>query len=900
MIKCFSRWGVPFLLIFSVVVILFACSTEKNTFINRLYHGTTARYNGLFNANELVRIGLEDYRANYRENYHEILPIDLYPNEEDVQDFYPIVDTAIAKCEKVISKHSMPTASKPSQKKTEHANWVDQNWVMIGKANFIRRDYQKAFDNFEYIRKFYVDRPSTYTGELWMAKTQIEMGEITEAGRTLQKLEQRYLNAKEEEKESKSKSKSKIIRKKKSSKKDKDDKAPKLPKHFSFELAKTKARIALEKNNNEEAIKQLKIALKDARKREDKARLNFILGQLLQEKNDPKAREYYTQSIKKNAPFEMSFHAQINRAVVSDLDDDEMIEELADMAKEQKYMEFRDQIYYAMAKVELGRNDVPQAKHYLSRSVFYSLNDPRQKGVSYEKLGDISFEERNYVFAQKYYDSSAQVIPESYFNYETIKNKANNLAKLVDNIDLIAYEDSVQRIANMDEKSRDKFLKDVIKQLKKEEQERKEREARRAQEMRDLQASYDKANAGSGNKWYFSNQKAMNEGLEEFRRVWGQRENEDNWRYTNIPAGSTMEEEVEDTIPEDSLSAENESDEVAIEDLTPEMLLEDIPLTDSAMSASNERLLEALYSSGMIYKEQLNEKKMGADQFQRVVDHGVENKHNVLSAFQLYKIYEKSNASKANTSKTYILENYPDSDYAKYLSDPDYFIKKKERDALALKEYLRSVERYERGLFYPIIVKADDVIDNEPENVFRKEYYLLKAMAMGQINADKTSLIPVLEEAIKEYPETEVAERAQEMLDLINEGVPPFKPFDFTSTEMYSFSSKDKFFVLIYLKPEDSQNKSQQDISNFNREFFSRDRLNTSPQILNSSQSFIQVKEFESTKEAKEYLRDFKKTKKHLGEMRNNEIIFISPDNFKTLMKEKALEEYEKFFQDNY
>lgn len=881
----------------SVISIFMACSTEKNTFINRVYHGTTARYNGLFNARELVRQGLENYRENYREDYHQILPIELLPNEEDVIDFYPIVDTAISKCKKVISKHSMPTASKPSRKKTEHANWVDQNWIMIGKANYIRRDYQQAFKNFEYIRKFYTDRPSTYTGQLWMAKTQIKLGEITEAGRTIQKLEQRYANAKADEKEKKSTSK--IIRNKRPSKNDDEDKSPELPKHFDFEMAKTKAQLALEKDNKEEAIKQLKIALKKARKKEDKARLNFIIGQLLQEQNDPSARKYYTQSIKKNAPFEMNFHAQINRAVVSDLDDDEMIKELNKMAKEQRYLEFRDQIYYAMAKVELGRNDIAQAKSYLSRSVFYSLDNPRQKGVSYEKLGDLSFNEKNYVFAQKYYDSSSQVIPDTYINAETIRSKADNLSKLVDNIDLIAFEDSVQKIAMMDEKSREKFLKDVVKQLKKEEELKKQREAERAAQMRELQQSYAQQNASRGNKWYFSNPKAMQEGLEEFRKVWGQRENEDNWRYSNIPAELTFEEdEFNDSIPEDTLSTE--SDETPIEELTPEDLMADIPLTDSAMAASNERLLEALYNSGMIYKEQLNEKEMGARQFQRVVDHDMENKHNVLSAFQLYKIYEKSNSSKANANKEYILNNYPNSDYANYLRDPEYFIKKKERDALALKEYLRSVERYERGLFYPIIVKADDVISSESKNIFRKEYFLLKAMAMGHLNADKTSLIPVLEQAIEEYPETEVATRAQEMIDLIKDGVPPFKPFDFTSSEMYDLGSSDKYFVLVYLKDDIDQNKSLRNISNFNREFFSRSRLNSSAKIFDKSLTFAQVSEFESIQKAKDYIRDYKKTRKHLGELRNNEIIFISSKNFQTLMKQKELEEYEKFFADNY
>src|SRR5690554_3343175 len=97
----------------TLLLVIGSCSTEKNTFINRAYHSTTARFNGLFNARELVRVGLDNYRYNAREDFSQILPIELFPNEEDVVEFYPIVDTAIAKCQNVISLHSMPTASRP-------------------------------------------------------------------------------------------------------------------------------------------------------------------------------------------------------------------------------------------------------------------------------------------------------------------------------------------------------------------------------------------------------------------------------------------------------------------------------------------------------------------------------------------------------------------------------------------------------------------------------------------------------------------------------------------------------------------------------------------------------------------------------------------------------------------
>ena len=873
-----------------LTLIVVACSTEKNTFINRTYHSTTAKFNGYWNANELLRVGLRDYRRNYKEDFFAILPLDLLPTEENVVDMYPVLDTAISKCKTVISKHSMPTASKPAKKKTEYAKWIDQNWILIGKANFYRRDYQKALDNFEFVRKFYTNRPSMYEGMLWKAKCQIELGDLAEAQRTLQILDKNfdnYLSEKKEKNTSKSKKK----------KKKEDDGPPAFPKHLHAEIAKTKAHLALINNETDKAINYLQEAVKKSKIKEEKARLNFIIGQLLQLKNDESARQYYSKTIKLNAPFEMSFHAKINRATVGGASADEIIHDLKKMAKEQKYLEYRDQIYYAMADVELSRNDVALGKTYLTKSAFFSLNNPRQKGVSYERLGDIAFKERNYVNAQRYFDSSAQVIPDDYVNAELIRNKANNLSQLVENIDIVTYEDSVQRIAQLSEKDRDKYLKDLVKQLQEEDRLRKEKEAQRAEEMRKLQQQLAIQNQGTGNKWYWNNPKNVEQGFTEFRNIWGQREDENDWRRSNKAPSIDFTELAEGDSLVDSLPQRTKT---AIEELTPEILLADIPLTDSAMNVSNERLLAALYTSGIIYKDQLNELEFGAKQFQRVVDINVENKHDVLSAFQLYKINE-GNPGRSSVYKDYIITNYPDSDYANYLRDPDYFVKKKEIEALALDDYLKSVERYESGLYYPVILKASNVINGEPDNKYRGQYFILKAMAMGRVNPDKTTLLPTLNQAVLEFPDTQIAEKAKELISFIEKGVPLFEDFSvIENSDLYKYSSKDKLFVLIFLEEKDDSRSAQTKISDFNREFFSRSRLKTGAQMLSPAESMVVIREFDNANDAREYVKSFERTKKHVDDYKSRKIMFISSENFKVFMKEKDIEVYEKFFYDNY
>ena len=164
------------------------------------------------------------------------------------------------------------------------------------------------------------------------------------------------------------------------------------------------------------------------------------------------------------------------------------------------------------------------------------------------------------------------------------------------------FEDSVQRIAQLSDEDRIKFIENVIKQKKADEANRKKREAERLRELQQNQNNF-ADNGGNGSKWYFNNAKTRGDGFDEFRKLWGTRENEDNWRRTDKTALFTITEDVEDSL----VIEDNNVVEVIEDTLSVELLLKNIPLTDSSLIASNGRLLEALYNAGIIYKEQLNE-----------------------------------------------------------------------------------------------------------------------------------------------------------------------------------------------------------------------------------------------------------------------------------------------------
>ena len=878
--------------IFFISIVVFsvlACSTEKNTTLSRGYHGMTARYNGYFNANELIRLGILNYRTNLKEDYYSILPIDPVPNEKEVIGMYSAIDTAIVKCTKVIQNHSMPSNDRPSKKKEEHNPWIDENWMTIGIASYYRRDYDGAMKNFQFITKFYKNDPTLYKASLWMAKTNIAIGNYSEALFNLESLDK----AIEEEAIRKEENKGKFLKKKEKVKK--EDKIAKFPKKIRFDLEKTKADLALKKNNKEDAIKYLEASLEFAKKQIDKARIHFILGQLYESTNQgPKAKEHFSRVLKYNAPYDMIFTAKIKRAFMGG--DDKLQKELMKMLRDVKNSEFKDQIYYALADMELQKGNKAKAKEYLTSSAFYSTTNTRQKGMAYEKLGNLSFSERNYVVAQKYYDSCAHVINDQYPNAVGVKSKADNLSNLVKAVETAEFEDSVQKIAQLSSSDREKFVEDVIKKIKKDEEHRKKMEAERLRELQE-NLSATAQNDASGGKWYFNNPKTRADGFNEFKKLWGVRVNEDNWRRSekpNLAAFKNEEEDSTNTAKKDTVS------KIVVDTLTVEYLMANIPLTDSAIAASNARLLAALYDAGIIYKDQLMENAMAVKQFNAVLNRKLESNYNLLSAYQLYRMYNESDKALASVQKDYILNMYPNSDYANYLRDPEYFIKKKERDAIAEQEYITILERYNRGLYAPVIAKANLVIETEKDNAYRAKYLLLKAMSIGQTTENKQELLPILEQIVKEYPKTSEEARANELISIIKNGISVNEAVDFTKNSLYKYDDKAIHWVLIFLEPDVPSNTEKTKVSNFNREFFSRDPLKVSSKIYTDNQSVILVEEFETDLKAIEYIRVFQNTKKHLLDLQKAKIVVITKDNLKTLFETKNLQEYENFVLEYY
>jgi len=199
-----------------------------------------------------------------------------------------------------------------------------------------------------------------------------------------------------------------------------------------------------------------------------------------------------------------------------------------------------------------------------------------------------------------------------------------------------------------------------------------------------------------------------------------------------------------------------------------------------------------------------------------------------------------------------------------------------------------------------VISKADDVIANEKDNQVRSKYMLLKAMSLGQTTSNKQELLPLLNQVVEEYPETPEEARAKEMIGINQNGYSENIEADFTNKSPYTYNDEVPQWVIIFLDKSEGVSTAKTKVSDFNKEFFSRDKLKVSSKLFGEDKSVLLIQEFPTDLKAKEYVRIYKATRKHLLDLQNAKIVVITQENMKILFERKDVKEYEDFFDEFY
>ncbi len=840
--------------------------------MTRNYHALTAHYNGYYNAKIKVADGAQKLADSDKDDYNKILHVFKYGDVAKAKAIFPQMDDAIKRCTKEISDNSILIRGK------EYCKWIDDNWLLIGKAYFYKHDFFTASETFQYIATNYPKSELKDEALLWLAKSYLELTKVSDAENTFDFLRnERH-----------------------------------MPKKIKGDFEAAQGDFYLQTKSYTKAVEHLEKAVIFARKRDERSRWSFILAQLYQKEQGDNAKAFktYTQVIKLNPPYEMAFNANMARARcfnITGKNVDAVKAQLTKMAKDEKNKDYLDQIYYALATIALKEADTTAAVGYLNKSVKTSTTNNNQKATSYLDLAKITFAKRDYKNAQAYYDSTITVLPTDYPDYDVVLSVRNSLTKLIKNLNIIAFEDSVQKVGKLSKKEQEKYVDDLIQKEKNELERLKQEKLQQSQIFKDNRTNTQEQTVTGS--WYFYNPSTISFGYTEFLKKWGNRKIEDNWRRSDKETTlSDNLESIDDGGGGGGKKDESKTDSAKWADKR-KKYLENIPSDDAALTKSMSKIVDAYYNIAMIYKEQLNDGPKAAATFETLLKRFPDNKYKLQCYYHLYRTYLAMNdTDKANYYKDILLKDYPNSDYAELIKNPNQPLPSTAK-AKALKEFYEDTyKKYVNGQYEAVIASKAQADAQYSDNPLRSKFDLLRAMSIGHIQS-VGMFESSLNDVIRLYPTDPVKDKAQDLLDYIHgNGIEKVEAKsagkDTTvNAPLYTYNPDTTQMVVITFKNNSiNANNLKTKLSNYNGKYYSNAELNIGSILLDPKTQMITVRDFADVTASKQYADG----------MLNNEEVYagineslysqfiISSNNLPALLRDKRLDKYLEFYEKFY
>ena len=868
------------------IIMLASCSTKKNRWNRRVWHNTTSHYNVWWNGNQSLKEGEKTLRETAKDDYTQTLRVFNYGTKEDALAQNANMDRTIEKGAICIQKHSMRFNNK------EYVRWIDDAFIDMGKAHFYKQDYVPARRTFDYASTQYRNSADRHTATLWLAKTYIETKQFEKAEALLQAL----LVAMDNE----------------------DEKIPRYVRN-NIDLVYADFYIAQGKDN--EAVKYLRNSLLTAKGKYDKTRAMFILGQIYESQNDkPRATEQFKNVIRKHPSYEMTFEAKMNLTRCYDADTTTIMRMLKRMLKDTKNTDFKDRIYYAMADVALENNNETDGVKYLRKSVAASTTNNNQKIKSSLDAANILFKNSDYILSQAYFDTAVMTMSREYPGYDSLLNLSVMLTDLVSNLTVYETQDSLLRLAEMDSIHLNAVIDKLIDEYK-EEQKRLE-EQREIEKQIALNGGNDNTsqNATTNNdgSWYFYNTVTKNRGANDFKNKWGNRLLEDYWFISNK---QSLAQEKTEELSEDELAMmsdeereqylkglEISKDTTQYTPLDRGYYMKQIPFTKQAKEEANKQIADALNNIGFIYYSDLQDYPRSIEAFAELTERYPDNSNEVSAWYYLYKMHSsRKETADAERYKNLVLTKYPDSNQAKIILDPEYFIKEHEKGAEAEQLYSKTFEAYQNGQYQRVMMNvkrarqlyADDTL-------YMPRFEFLNAVSLGYVNV-VDSMAYALLRLVNKYPESSIKPFALDVLlkanDMYNLGlnIESARPKDEKIEEKespYTFRPNDEYYVLVICNRKVRINPLKVRIGDFNKNNFRMDQLKVKNLMLNKDDAMITIEKFENVNKALDYQTAMFINDYVFGgiDKENYQILIISVSNYPIFYQEKNVEEYLDFW----
>lgn len=657
------------------------------------------------------------------------------------------------------------------------------------------------------------------------------------------------------------------------------------------------------------AVQPLERAIELTVNRREKARFYFILGQI-QEKlmRDAEALAAYEKVLDyKSIPYDMEFSARMNVALFAYTKGqgsaENALKSLQKMARESKNEDYLDQIYFAMAQIALKNNDRKLAIENLQKSLRFSKKNPAQKGESYLLMAQLYYSSENFVAAKNYYDSTITVLPKSDDRYDEAKRLAIGLTEISKNLKIIQAKDSLLRIASMSPEDQKAFCL-TLKQKEIESQEKAEAAAAAAATAKNAAADFNIV-YGPGvtpSTFFAYNPKGLAQGARQFQQKWGKnRKLEDDWRRSGKKNSNTGDN-VTDAGKDQQQKSRRDRSSISEEEFGKMMTA--VPQNPKDIDAMNNDVAIAYYGLGRAFREAIQRNDKCIVTLEELLKRFPDTPKELEALYYLYGAYsDTGNTAKAKECYDKIVSKYPNTTYARILTDPD-FAKKSKKEGQEIEDYYTSTYTAFKKAQYQIALdrcrQADTLF--KAKNPYKAKFALLAAMSTGYV-AGKEKYILAIKEVIAKFPETPEQKRAKEILRLLDGGEAAYNEISGTDpgkTGAYKREDESVHYIVVILNDKDAKIEDiKTKISDFNQDNYKVKNLRVANVFFGTDSDIpmLVVRKFEERNDAMKYYDHLQKVRSSvMPDKVSFNIYAISQNNYKELLKDKNAAVYNAFF----
>ena len=761
----------------ALVALLASCSTEKNTSRSRWWHSFNARYNTYYNGSvAYIDASLEKENGN-KDNFTEMIPMYTVGNKKSRELGKANYDKAIEKCEKAIKLHSItkrPEWTKSRRKTERDIEWLSRKeynpflwkaWMLMGRSQFYQGAFDEAASTFSYMCRLYATQPAIYgRARAWLAKSYIEQDWLYDAEDVIRNMQRDSIHWRAQ-------------------------------KEWDF----TYADYYIHTDDYDKAIPYLKKSIDHEMRKKQKARLCFLLGQLYAATGkNAEAYKAFKSVVRKNPPYELEFNARIAMTEVMGASQaKKMVGKLKRMAASDKNKDYLDQVYYAIGNIYLAQKDTMHAISNYEKGNKKATRSGIEKGVLLLKLGDLYWQQEKFSDAQRCYGEAIGLLDKDRKDYEQLSARSKVLDELVPYTDAIHLQDSLQALAKMSEKDRNAAIDRVIAELKRQEKEQKrlEDEKNAQQTMQRNGATGNRNNTNRNNTaqtlqnnrqnavWYFYNAMAVQQGKQAFEKLWGKRENTDNWQRVNKTvvgnlngdADIELTEEQKDSIAKAELaqdSLEQLKDSAQNDPHKREYYLAQIPFTEDQVATSNLTIMDGLYNSGVIFKDKLDNLDLSKKQFTRLETQYPDFEQKADMYYHLFLLY--SRLGQHDVAAGYVEKlkaEYPDNQWTILLTDP--YFKENAQFGVHIEDslYAATYEAFKADRLSEAKANAQISATRFPLGENRDKFLFIGGLAKLN-DGDSKGCVDDMKAVVEKFPQSKLAEMAGMIVNGVNAGKP--------------------------------------------------------------------------------------------------------------------------------